>query len=69
MVRLKGKEKHKQLTMVFELDWPRRDYAKKSVEIVTEHLGHNGPESLQRFLKDNNWVTELATGFVEQSKE
>lgn len=69
MVRLKAKEKQKQLTLVFELDWPRADFAKKSVEVVTEHLGHNGPESLQRFLKDSNWVTELSTGFVEQSDE
>jgi secreted Zn-dependent insulinase-like peptidase len=68
-VRLKSKEKHKQLSIIFEIDWNLHDFYKKSVEIVLEHISHNGPESFQRYLKNNNFITEISTSLLEQTDE
>ncbi len=68
LIRIKGKEKGKFLVMLFEVDPIMENYYKKSLEFILYHFTHNGPDSIHRFLKRNQFINEMSVEILESNK-
>lgn len=44
------------------------NYFKKSLELILSMLTHNGESSLLRSLKDEEYLLDISTGFLENNR-
>ena len=54
--------------ILFEVDPIMDNYYKKSLEFIMYHFIHNGPDSIRRFLKRNQFINDMNVDILESNK-